>query len=365
MAPFRVLVVDDSVFMRKIVSDLIVEDERFAVIDTAKNGQEAIEKIKLLRPDVVTMDVEMPIMNGLEALQKIMAEQPTPILMLSSLTGEGAAETIRALEYGAVDFICKPSGSISLDLYKVKSQLHEKLQIAVRTKFKSSLARMPDLPEKAAIMRVPKVPAIQSNSASTVFEHVVAIGTSTGGPRALHEVLTHIPAFYPAPILIVQHMPPNFTKSLAQRLDNVCPIRVVEATHGEIVEAGTAYIAPGGWHMRLRKHAAHTYRIELSKEDPRTGHRPSVDVLFESLVTVKELKRHAVLMTGMGSDGAKGMLALLKSGAQTTIAEAEDTCVVYGMPRTAVMLHAASCVLPQYQIAQKLIEIVQSDPITS
>ncbi|WP_442600927.1 protein-glutamate methylesterase/protein-glutamine glutaminase [Paenibacillus sp. KN14-4R] len=375
MAPFRVLVVDDSVFMRKIISDLIVEDERFAVIDTAKNGQEAIEKIKLLRPDVVTMDIEMPIMNGLDALKQIMAEHPTPVLMLSSLTNEGAAETIRALEYGAVDFICKPSGSISLDLYKVKSQLHDKLQIAIKMKFnrapfvKNDGPRI-DKPNQVSMNSVKQQTAIFKNEKvhlepSSEFEHVVAIGTSTGGPRALHEVLTQIPAYFAAPILIVQHMPPNFTKSLAQRLDNVCCIRVVEATNGEIVVSGTAYIAPGGWHMRMRKHSSNTYRIELSKEEPRTGHRPSVDILFESLVSLKELKRHAVLMTGMGSDGAKGLLALLRSGANTTIAEAEETCVVYGMPRTAVMLHAANCILPQYKISQKLIDIVQTDPTTS
>ena len=174
----------------------------------------------------------------------------------------------------------------------------------------------------------------------------MAIGTSTGGPRALHEVLTGIPADYPAPILVVQHMPPKFTHSLAQRLDNFCSIHVREAVDGEGVESATAYIAPGGYHMSLAKDNKGLYRIKLTQEGPRSGHMPSVDVLFESLLGQQQLKRHIVLMTGMGSDGAKGMKALQEDGAMTTIAEAENTCVVYGMPRSAVELEAVSHLLP-------------------
>jgi two-component system chemotaxis response regulator CheB len=192
----------------------------------------------------------------------------------------------------------------------------------------------------------------------TTFEHLVAIGTSTGGPRALHEVLTGIPADFPAPILIVQHMPPKFTNSLAQRLDSFAQIRVCEAEDGEIVRSGTAYIAPGGRHLTLVKAPSAEYRIVLTDEEPRSGHRPSVDRLFESLIGYRELKRHAVLMTGMGSDGAKGMRALLDDGAETTIAEAEETCIVYGMPRTAVELGAAKLVVPLKQIAGALVREV-------
>lgn len=376
MAPYRVLVVDDSVFMRRIITDLIAENSQFQVIDTAKNGKEAVEKVKLLQPDVVTMDIEMPVMNGLEALKQIMTVQPTPVVMLSSLTLSGADETIKALEYGAVDFIRKPSGSVSLDLFKVKRQIHEKLLIAVKTSIRQSKSIIEvDQVLKPNLLQANVSPTIRKQVANSVskessavkqsnlntFKHIVAIGTSTGGPKALNAVLTQIPATIMAPILIVQHMPPNFTKSLAIRLNDVCQIQVVEAEDRMIVQRGTAYLAPGGWHMELVKDGTQGYRIALSRTDPVSGHRPSVDVMFNSLVPLKELKRHVVLMTGMGSDGAKGMLALLESGAATTIAEAEETCVVYGMPRSAVVMQAAKLVLPQDQIPSQIIHAVQSE----
>jgi two-component system chemotaxis response regulator CheB len=365
MAPYNILVVDDSVFMRKIISDLISEDPQFKVIATAKNGKEAIEQVKLLNPDAVTMDIEMPEMNGLDALQRIMTEHPAPIIMLSSLTQEGAAETIRALELGAIDFIRKPSGSISLDLYKVKKLLHEKLLIAVKIKMKAIGDRAPTVKEPSSIVVKPKLPFISSprqrptpSAGSSQFTHLVAIGTSTGGPRALHQVISNIPAGFPAPILIVQHMPPNFTKSLAQRLNDISQIHVVEAQEGDILLTATAYIAPGGWHMTAYRDSSRAYRIRLTKEEPRSGHRPSVDVMFESLLMHHELKKHIVLMTGMGSDGAKGMLELRSSGAVNTIAESEETCIVYGMPRAAVELGAAMHVLPQQNIASRLAQAV-------
>ncbi|NOU84857.1 chemotaxis-specific protein-glutamate methyltransferase CheB [Paenibacillus sp. LMG 31460] len=365
MAPYNILVVDDSVFMRKIISDLISDNPQYKVIGTAKNGQEAIEQVKLLRPDAVTMDVEMPIMNGLDALQRIMAEQPTPIIMLSSLTQEGASETIKALEWGAVDFIRKPSGSISLDLYKVKQLLHEKLHMAVRTRLRpvpqqpvSPRVTQPLIPKSnASLMKAPDT-KLAVKTGSTYFDHLVAIGTSTGGPRALHQVISHIPAGFPAPILIVQHMPPNFTKSLAQRLNDISQIQVVEAAEGDVLQTATAYVAPGGWHMVIYKDTDKTHKIRLNKEEPRSGHRPSVDVMFESLLGMSELKRHIVLMTGMGSDGAKGMLSLKQSGVSTTIAECEETCVVYGMPRAAVEIQAAMHVLPLQDIATRLAQCV-------
>lgn len=370
MTPYNILVVDDSVFMRKIISDLISENPQYKVIGTAKNGQEAIEQVKLLRPDAVTMDVEMPVMNGLDALQRIMAEQPTPVIMLSSLTQEGATETIKALEWGAVDFIRKPSGSISLDLYKVKQILHEKLHMAVRTRLRSFQPHQgqPLSPRggqptidtsKAGLMKPPDAKTAASPG-SKHFDHLVAIGTSTGGPRALHQVISNIPAGFPAPILIVQHMPPNFTKSLAQRLNDISQIQVVEAAEGDVLQTATAYVAPGGWHMIVCKDANKTYKIRLNKDEPRSGHRPSVDVMFESLLGMSELKRHIVLMTGMGSDGAKGMLSLKQSGVSTTIAESEETCIVYGMPRAAVEIQAAMHVLPQQDIAVRLAQCVHS-----
>jgi two-component system chemotaxis response regulator CheB len=359
---YKVLVVDDSAFMRKIVSDFIAEDGRFVVVDTAKNGREAVDKVKALSPDAVTMDVEMPEMNGLEALEIIMREHPTPVLMLSSLTFAGAAETIRALELGAVDFVAKPSGAISLDLFNVKKEIIDKLTIAVQSKTRNlRLAAVEPKPVKPPLKARDVSAKVARGSPPGTFRDVVAIGTSTGGPKALQYVLSHIPENFPAPLLIVQHMPPKFTRYLAQRLDGSSPVHVVEAEHGQVVEAGTAYIAPGGLHMTLAKGGSGEYTIRLSEEEPRSGHRPSVDVLYESLLAFHELKRHFVLMTGMGSDGAKGMKALREAGAETTIAEAEETCVVFGMPKAAIKLQAVQHILPLYEIPGKLTEILMKD----
>ncbi|MDT2172636.1 chemotaxis response regulator protein-glutamate methylesterase [Paenibacillus larvae] len=375
--PIQVLVVDDSLFMRKIISDLIMESSQFQVVDSAKNGKEAIEKIVQLKPDVVTLDIEMPIMNGLQALEKIMKQCPTPVVMLSSLTEEGASETIRALELGAVDFIRKPSGSISLDLYKVQKQLHEKLHIAAqskagiaRTALQTSGAEIkkPNEPVRpgtlkriksvSALLGKKQMPAKPKNGGTPCVDHLVAIGTSTGGPKALQTVLQGIPAEFPAPIFIVQHMPPKFTQSLAKRLNDLCEIRVTEALDSEIAYSGHAYIAPGGMHMTVGKAENGSYRIVLNKEEPKSGHRPSVDVLFHSLLPLQAAKRHAVLMTGMGSDGARELTALRRAGAMMTIAESEETCVVYGMPRTAVEMGGAMFVLPLHEIASKLVQAV-------
>jgi len=365
MRPYRVLVVDDSVFMRKIITDLITEDPLFQVIATAKNGKEAIKLVKELKPDAVTMDIEMPELNGLDALKIIMNEQPTPVVMLSSLTQDGARETITALERGAVDFVGKPSGSISLDLRKMKAVILEKLHIAVKTNA-TKLKTNSSAPERktAAASATERVKLSKPDmkppvtNAPTQVSQLVAVGTSTGGPRALHQVISQIPAHFPAPIVIVQHMPPNFTKSLAQRLNSVSEITVVEAENGMVLQNGTAYIAPGGFHMTVARNGPGMYKIHLSQDEPRNGHRPSVDVLFESLLPLKELKRHAVIMTGMGADGAKGMRALKLAGAVTTIAEAEETCIVYGMPRAAVELNCVMHVLPQQKIAWKLSQSV-------
>ncbi|MEK8130212.1 chemotaxis response regulator protein-glutamate methylesterase [Paenibacillus filicis] len=369
--PYDVLVVDDSVFMRKLISDFISEDPSLRVVGTAKNGKEAIELVKKFRPHAVTMDIEMPIMNGLEALRVIMKECPLPVIMLSSLTQEGASETIKALEWGAFDFVGKPSGSISLDLHKVKRLILEKLHAAVRTKMKrvsfspEVLERQAPLPPPLSNPLLPRPVAARPPSAEPLsgrklgpVQQLVAIGTSTGGPRALHQVLAHLPGELAAPVVIVQHMPPNFTKSLAIRLDSVSGLKVVEAEEGMVLENGAAYVAPGGFHMAVARNGSGGYRIHLSKDEPRGGHRPSVDALFESLLPLKELKRHIVIMTGMGSDGAKGMKALLDAGAVTTIAEAENTCIVYGMPRAAVELKGVTHVLPQQEIAGKLVAVV-------
>ncbi|MBU5441784.1 chemotaxis response regulator protein-glutamate methylesterase [Paenibacillus sp. MSJ-34] len=385
MRTTKVLVVDDSAFMRKYISDLINADPALTVVGTAKNGEDGVEQVKRIQPDVVTMDIEMPVMNGLQALEKIMSECPVPVIMLSSLTDQGTKETIMALEYGAFDFIKKPSGSISFDIHKVGGLLREKLKAAavsrtVRTKPKAGPP--PGLPPVQAqsapitaakprekmrprafepqaeeIAHAPSAPFVSRNKSA--FQSLVAVGTSTGGPRALKELLSVLPEHFPAPIVIVQHMPANFTKSLAARLDSLCRIRVVEAANGQTLEAGTAYIAPGGFHMTVAKDRNGAYQALLNRSELRGGHRPSVDTLFESLLPWKELRRHIVLLTGMGSDGAKSMKALYDDGVKSTFAESEETCVVYGMPRSAIELNCVSYTLPLQDIAPQLLHVVK------
>ncbi|GBF72019.1 chemotaxis response regulator protein-glutamate methylesterase [Paenibacillus sp. 598K] len=392
MTPHRVLVVDDSPFMRKIITDLIVRNRDYAVVATAKTGAEAVEAARLWKPDIITMDLEMPEMNGLDALRRIMAIQPTPIIMLAGISEDNTTETIKALQLGAFDFIRKPSGDGATSIEKVAQQLQDKLRAAMSVKAKATrlaapTVRLPEPPSrpappqaKPAPPQVPfrpitPVPPAPPESPSlekpgqggarrqtdkptySVFSHVVAIGTSTGGPRALHEVISSLPAGFAAPVLVVQHMPPRFTRSLADRLDSFSEVLVVEAEQGMRVRGGTVYIAPGGYHMELAKDLS-GYYIHLHEQAPRHGHRPSVDTMFESLIPRTELKRHAVLMTGMGSDGAIGMKQLLEHGAVSAVAEAEETCVVYGMPRSAIERGAVTKVLPLTQIARHLVGLV-------
>jgi len=492
MTPYRVLVVDDSAFMRKIVSDLIERDVSFSVVDTAKNGREAVEKVRKIKPDIVTMDVEMPEMNGLESLQHIMNEYPLPVIMLSGINEEGMRETIMALEAGAFDFIRKPSVSNSQDIEAVREALLRQLHAAVHDSawrkdkptpaFSAPAAvEAPALPEQqdagaseAAVRRQeerafevprpkaepsapenrsrkdlppsggtptsaqrnpvpaskpkppvtpaaaapqpsrpaavredkktaaarPAVPADKQParvepaapapkpaasapksqmperkvperqvappasgtraSGGDHIDQIVAVGCSTGGPRALKELLENIPASFPAPIVIVQHMPPKFTHSLAQRLNTLSPLEVVEAQHGMALRKGTAYIAPGGQHLIVKRSGNGQYAIELSDAPPQNGHKPSVGAMFDSLLPMNEIRRHAVIMTGMGSDGAKEMKKLYDSGVSTTIAESEETCVVYGMPRSAAELNCVMHLLPLPQIATKLNQVVKS-----
>ncbi|RCX21289.1 two-component system chemotaxis response regulator CheB [Fontibacillus phaseoli] len=478
--PYRVMVVDDSAFMRKIVSDLIEQDPEFRVNGTAKNGREAIEMIESFAPDLVTMDVEMPEMNGLEALKHIMERHPLPVIMLSGINEQGMRETIMALELGAFDFIRKPSASTSShDIEQVGRELREQIRVAMLAKerraarnaalqskaperlppaprkpsplssgnpgkpptegksrkiLESSLDRgsmagrtkrnpldkeIPDqrktieLPakgkpavaeakpeesrrrDKEAADRIAPSKARSVNGATSVarqgkqvdepparqtaelehaarererrpsragranFTDLVAIGTSTGGPKALKAVLEKLPADFPAPIVIVQHMPPNFTKSLAQRLSSLSELTVVEAEEGMRLQAGTAYVAHGGYHLNVICDPDGGFKLSLSDGEPRNGHRPSVDVLYDSLLPLVTLNRHVVLLTGMGSDGAKSMKRLYEAGVTSTIAESEETCVVYGMPRSAIELGCVSQSLPLHEIGYRLAQVVK------
>jgi two-component system chemotaxis response regulator CheB len=346
MRKLRVLVVDDSMFMRRMITDLLQQDAELEVVGAAKNGQEGLEMARQLKPDVITLDVEMPVMDGVTMLQRLMQEQPTPVLMLSSLTKEGAEVTLRCLELGAVDFVTKPSGSISMDIYKISSQIIEKVKAVAR-------ARVVVVPS-ARPATVPPTPAVLAGR-STPNAPLVVIGASTGGPRALNTVLSGLPSGLNAKLLLIQHMPEGFTRSLAERLDRNSAFSVREAQGGETLEVGVAYLAQGGKHLKLERGG----KIVLTEDPPVHGVRPAVDVALLSIAQNYQGAVVVAILTGMGSDGAAGVRALAAKGAYT-IAEDESTCVVFGMPRAAIQTGAVKRVAPLHHIAEAITEGVKA-----
>jgi len=374
MSKIRVLVTDDSAFMRKVISDILAENPDIEVIDRARNGLECIEKCNKLKPDVVTLDIEMPVMNGLEALERMMRDNPIPTVMISSLTREGADATIRALELGAFDFVTKPSGPISLDIHKVAERLVERVKAAAASRPRN---RKPEMEDKGGEKKPPTVfsevraakPPVSSPPAPLPTavartplqrgkQKLVVLGTSTGGPKALQTVLTGLPSSFQAPIAIVQHMPAGFTKSLAQRLNSLSQIQVTEVKDGEILEPGTAYIAPGGYHFEVHANNNGQLQAQLHQQEPRAGHRPSVDVLFESVSRLTNVDKWAIIMTGMGNDGTKGLQQMKQDGIATSIIEDESTCIVYGMPRAAIQAGLADHVAPLDKIPELLCKLL-------
>src|SRR5690625_154799 len=332
----RVLVVDDSAFMRKIIGDILESDPRIKVIDKARNGKDALEKIKSLSPDVVTLDIEMPIMDGLTTLEKIMSDSPLPVLMISSSTTEGADKTLQAMSIGAIDFISKPSGPISLDIHKIKDEIIEKVITAAQANVKGK--------RRKTLLNV--VNTFKPKHKQTI----VAIGASTGGPRALQEILTYFTADFQASFLIVQHMPAGFTRSLAERLNSLTNYLVKEAEHGEIIQPNTAYIAPGDYHMQI-KHVGHSCKIQLTRDKPVHKHRPSVDTLFESVAKLQQINKLGIILTGMGRDGAAGVEAIKQKDRHSIIiAESKETAIVYGMPKAAVNTKHVDKIIPLDQI---------------
>lgn len=340
--------------MRKVLTDLLQSDPQITVIATARDGQDGVEKVRELRPDVVTLDIEMPRLDGYATLREIMTRCPTPVVMVSSHTSEGAEATIRALAMGAVDFVAKPSGSISLNMHITRDELVAKVKAAAGAtpRFRRPVIDPPP-PRQEAPAEV--VSALrQATAFGRPPQRLVLIGCSTGGPGALHQIIPRLPADLPAGVLVVQHMPPGFTQSLAKRLDELSPIRVKEAQEGDRVQAGQVLLAPGGYHMTVDAEG----RIHLDQGPPMHGVRPAVDRTFQSAVPTWGKQMLGVILTGMGYDGAKGMVSLKKAGGRT-IAEDASTCVVYGMPKVVVEMGAADEVLPVHAIAGAITRIVR------
>ena len=377
----RVLIADDSAFMRKVLSDLFNSQSDFQVVGTAVNGQDAIEKVKKFQPDVLTLDVMMPVMDGLNALAVIMEQCPLPVVMVSSTTQKGTNETIRALALGAVDFVSKAGGAIS-KIDTIKDEILAKCRLAAkahaRKNFSASkpLIYKPKLPgeepttrrievkrrtgyvppQRPTLTRTPSVEPVRKIIPGT-GKKIVAIGTSTGGPQALQAVITRLPGNLPCGVVVVQHMPAGFTKSLADRLNSISAISVKEAEHDEIIKPGQVYIAPGDYHLRIVPAGGGERKIALSQE-PRVGNlRPTVNYMFESAAQFgRDLV--SVIMTGMGSDGCEGMKKVKATGGYS-IAQDEESCVVYGMPKAVVDAGLADEVRPLNKIAEAIVEAVR------
>ncbi len=350
MSKIRVLVVDDSPVIRRLITEALKGDKDLQVVGTASNGKEALDRARVLRPDVITLDVEMPVMDGLTALKELRRIYPkAKVIMFSSLTEKGAEATIKALSLGAADFVTKPSSrSLAESIKRIKEELIPKIKSIVP----AENTRI--VPPRPRVLSSPR-PPLRKPPRLIGRREVVAIGVSTGGPRALSEILPQLPVGFPVPILIVQHMPPIFTAQLAQRLDQLCKLNVVEAKENMPVVAGKIFIAPGDHHMEVRE-VGGVRSIRIHKGPPENSCRPAVDVLFRSVAKVYGGRSVAVILTGMGQDGLKGA-QLLKEKKALIIAQDEATCVVYGMPRAVVEAGLADMVLPLNEIPKILQQI--------
>jgi two-component system chemotaxis response regulator CheB len=337
MTRARVLIVDDSGFFRRRLNEIFAADPGIEVVGTAANGQEAVEQVARLKPDVVTMDIEMPVMDGITAVKRIMAAHPTPILMFSSLTTEGAQPTFEALEAGAADYLPKRLEDIAADRNVAIRELTARVRLlATRGR------RMPARPAAEPARVVARAPATRASGAGRY--KLVVIGASTGGPVALQQILMELSKDFPLPILIVQHMPGTFTGPFAQRLDQMCAIKVKEAADRDVLVPGVALLAPGGKQMVLEQSGAQTV-VRIKDSEPGQHYRPCVDVTFASVAQLHAGKTLALVLTGMGADGREGARAL-KQGGATVWAQDEKTCVVYGMPAAVTDAGLADQVLP-------------------
>jgi two-component system chemotaxis response regulator CheB len=320
--------------MRKIITDMINSDPKLNVVGTAFDGVNALDKISQLRPDVITLDVNMPRMDGLTTLKNIMKQQPIPVIMVSAATQEGAETTFTALKLGAVDYIPKPSGQISLDMKKVRNELVNKIKTAAQAKI------VTHKPETCSRVRIKK----------KIGEKIITMGASTGGPPALEQILVQLPKNTP-PILVVQHMPPGFTDSFAKRLNRLCRFEVKEAKDGDVVKQGQALIAPGGYHMRLTGEG----KVKLDRGPAVHSVRPAVDPMMKTTAEIYGSETIGVILTGMGRDGASGMKVIKEKGGRT-VAQNEETCTVFGMPKVAIQEGGVDKVLPLSKIPEQIIK---------
>lgn len=367
----KILVVDDSIFMRRALESILKEEPDMEVVGLARNGKEALEMVEKFTPDVITMDIEMPVMDGITALEHIMKEHPTPVIMVSSLTKEGADATLKALDIGAVDFIPKDS-SFGSSAANIESELKAKIRKFAKNKnmmrLLTSRKFSPSSPSGGIYTRPSVKPVSQPLHApvgkgvtdgarhvtvnKSGVKRVVALGTSTGGPQSLQKVIPLLPEDLKVPVVITQHMPPNFTQSLASRLNSLSKVTVVEAQGKEKLEPGVVYIAKGGLHLTFKKVGPSVY-TDLTPEPSNCFNIPSVDVMVDSITDVYGSECLGVIMTGMGSDGCKGLIKLKQAGG-TIISQDEPSCIVYGMPRAVIEAGVADEIVPLEEIASRI-----------
>lgn len=349
MKKIKVLVVDDSALMRKIISDMINSEVNMEVINTARNGKDLMDKLEKLKPDVITLDVEMPIMDGITALKELKEKGIViPIIVLSSFSKKSSELTMECLENGAFDFIPKPSGAISLDINKVRDDLITKINLAFQKCEFGCDSR--DIKRHSSVL----ISAVESKKKSPNKIEAVVIGASTGGPKALHSVITNLPKDLDVPVFVVQHMPATFTKAFAERLNSNSNLKVVEAEENMIIEKNVVYVAPGGFHMEV----GIDKRISLNTTPAIWGVRPAVDKLFISASNVYKDRLLSVVLTGMGKDGAEGTLRVKEKGG-TTISEDKSTAVIYGMPKAAFETGMVDIVLPLNNISGEIVRLVK------
>ncbi|MBI4977699.1 MAG: chemotaxis response regulator protein-glutamate methylesterase [Spirochaetes bacterium] len=363
MTKLRALVIDDSSLMRKLISQILSRDGSIEVIDTAHNGEAGLAKIRDLKPDIVTLDIEMPVMTGLELLAALRAAKiKARVIVVSALTKAGSRMAMKALDLGAMDIVHKPSGSISVDIERVGDELIEKVKAIASLKDREINLDVSPLPPMSL-----EPTAVQPSADAALMKKkrplLLAIGISTGGPRALRIIFPQLPKNFPLPVLLVQHIPDDFVESFAESLGEQCVLPVTKAVDGEELKPGHIYIAPGNRHLGISQKRT-VLSANVTETTPVSGHVPSADYLFDSVLNAVSGNAIGVIMTGMGSDGAKGLHRLRQNGAYT-IAQDQATCTVFGMPRVAIGLNAADKILPLNAIIPDIIDYLARKPYES